>query len=302
MEYINQKNEIMEWVSELPEWKKAVNRLSRKRLNEFKKRFSNFIFIDKIYEYLITTKSNHTINRIEKKIDEFYDLYILEKIINKHHIDIEYRNKIGKLSLDKMKKEMFITGEAYEIYSEDSFITSMNGRKLSNYLRKDLGLLYYNKDYITREMLRKIVINDYSEGSFKTEFTLKYLIKALVMKVMPRSQKTGFVNVRTKKERYNYNTYLSLDWGHLEKITSMEYKKTKELSEILCVKLKEYFTDEIKYIHIGIASIYITTFSKQDVDKINRMLKDNLIINSAEITHEKFLKKPTRRKLNPIVI
>ena len=299
-DYSIKREKLIDYIDHLPDWKDGAKRLDIHCLGKIKEIFNDFIFIDKLYEYLVITKSSHTMTRIGRKIDESYDLYILEEIISKYHSDKEYQNKIGKLSLEKMKNEMYEYGEKYKNFSLDDFKENMNGRKLSNYLRKDLGLLYYNKDYITRDMLREIIIYDYKEGSFNTEFSLKYLVKALVIRIMPRTQKTGFVNSRTRNKRYNYNVYLSLDWGNLNEITSTDYKKIKELSELMCLKIKENFVDEIKYIDVGIASLYITTFSKKSIDLIKKMIRDNLIINSYEVTHQKYLKKPTRREGKPL--
>jgi|GEM_PF-6048218 hypothetical protein len=299
-DYSSKRDELIQYINNLPDWKKGAKRLSIQCLEKMKEIFIDFIFIDKLYEYLVTTKSSHTMTRIERKIDGFYDLYILEEIIIKYHSDKEYQIKIGKLSLEKMKNEMYEYGEEFKKVSLESFKANMNGRKLSNYLRKDLGLLYYNKDYITRDELRKIIIDDYEEGSYKTEFSLKYLVKALVIRIMPRTQKTGFVNSITGDKRYNYNVYLSLDWGNLNEITSTDYKKIKELCELMCLRLKENFVDGIKYIDVGIASLYITTFSKKNIDLVKKMIRDNLIINSTEVTHQKYLKRPTRRPGKPL--
>lgn len=269
-----------------------------------KNEFKDFIFIDNLCKYLLTTTTNHTVTRIEKKLDEFYDIKLIEDIINDYHNDETYRKEIIRLSLDKIKDEMYRKSEKKRHYncSIDNFKdVIMNGRKLSNYLRKDLGLLYYDKSYITRKELQQKILDEYCENTFKTDFNLKYLIKAMVIRIMPRSEITGFVNKRTGKARKNYNLYLSLDWGYADNIIGLNYRKAKEVSELLCLKLKETFFNEIKHIELGVATVHITTFKRNDKEKIVKMIRNNMIINSKELMNEKYEKKNTWRSITPII-
>lgn len=297
MGYSEDKENVIQYVEE--NFLKNKKRISKIQQFELKKKFEDFIFIDDLCKYLLTTTTNHTVTRIDKKLDEFYDIKILEAIIDKYDNDATYRKQLGRLSLDKIKTEMHrIDGK--NVYDLNNFKDIMNNRKLSNYLRKDLGLLYYEKNYITRKTLQKIILDDYRENTFKTDFNLKYLIKAMVIRVMPRSENTGFVNKRTRKVRKNYNLFLSLDWGYADNVIDFNYRKVKELSELLCLKLKETFFNEIKHIELGVATVHITTFKREDKEKILKMIRNNLIITSKEVLNEKYEKKKGKENHRPI--
>lgn len=122
----------------------------------------------------------------------------------------------------------------------------------------------------------------------------------MVIRVMPRSENTGFVNKRTRKVRKNYNLFLSLDWGYADNVIAFNYRKVKELSELLCLKLKETFFNEIKHIELGVATVHITTFKREDKEKILKMIRNNLIITSKEVLNEKYEKKKVKRIIDPL--